>query len=201
MFGLFQSQTQLESFCNELTPNKLARTQSASTDNESRAVPLAMLLLYLAGKFVTDIRNDKHLRKYYKKANADIVIIETILYLHATLSYSLMDEMLEEESLGMLNTALTGALAFVEEKSNITGTQRLSHARNYAPSLKISTERFALNLEHCCFGNAPVLKPSINLNQANLETHLGLKAHTVAFAHAQIPVCTEIVQKIIEGEP
>ncbi|RLW63962.1 MAG: hypothetical protein B6D73_14335 [gamma proteobacterium symbiont of Stewartia floridana] len=202
MFGIFRlKKTQLEEFCSNLTIDDLVSSHTSSVDGESVVVPLAMLLLYQAGSFIRDISNDKKLRKYYQTVNTDLVVLETIYYLHSALSYLFMDEVYDEdEGLSALNSALGAALTFVESKSDITGAYEFSLARGYSPNLKDATERFALILEHNCGGPKPIRKPNMDINNSNLETHLSLKAHTIAFAQVQIPVCNDIVQKIIERE-
>lgn len=200
MFGLSKSQTKLEKFCIGLAPENLMRPLSDLDEDNPHAVAIAMLLLYQAGKLLSDMHSDQHLKKYYKRVNPDLVILETIMYLHAMLGYSAMDGMYDEDDiLSVLNTALGGALATVENLSPITSTEHLSLARNYAPDVQSSTERFAIILEHSCFGSEPILKPAINLNQASVETFMGIRAQAAAFAQAQLPACSEIVENIMEG--
>jgi hypothetical protein len=200
MFGLSRTKTELEVFCYGLSPENISRPLSDPEEKHSQAIAVALLLLLQAGRFLSDLSADKHLKKYYKRVNSDLVLLETIFYLHAMLSYSAMDEMYDEdEALSILNEALSGVLGTVENKSSITDIDRLKRARNYVPSIKSSTERLALILEHACFGKAPILNPSIDLKNASAETHLGLKVQTVSFAQAQIPACTEIIENIIEG--
>lgn len=201
MFGLTKSRTKLEKFCVELAPENIFRSLSDPDEENPHAVAIAMLLLFQAGKFLSDMQNDQHLKKYFKRVNSDLVIIETILYFHAMLSYFAMDNVYDEdEILSALNTALGGALATAENLSSIISTEKLSIARNYTPNAKTSTERFAIILEHSCFGSAPVLKPAIDLNQASVETFVGISAHTAAFAQVQIPACSETIEKIMESE-
>ncbi len=204
MFGLTKSQTKLEKFCIELALENLMHPLSDPDEDNPHAVAIAMLLLYQAGKLLLDMRNDQHLNKYYKRVNHDLVILETIMYLHAMLSYSVMDGFYDEDDvLSVLNTALGGALATVDNLSPNTNSGQISLARNYAPDVQTATERFSIILEHSCFGSEPILKPSINLNQASqasVEIFMGIRIQTAAFAQAQIPACSEIIENIMEDE-
>ncbi|MFD3321694.1 hypothetical protein [Alteromonas macleodii] len=197
MFGFFQTKSKLEKFCCELTPQNVSSPFSNPQETNPVTVAVSILLLLQAGQFLTDLRKDKNLSLYWKSANADIVIFEFLTYLHSALSYELMDRFFDEDQvLSILNLALSSSKKVLENKSSVlkANVQRVS--RPYVPDLKTSTERFALLLEHSCFGKKPVVKHSIDLNKSNVNTHLSIKAHTIAFAQAQIPAICETIESL-----
>lgn len=206
MFGLLKKQTKLEKFCSGITPEKIVRPLSDPDEKNPQAAATGILFLYEAGKFITEIRNDSHLKKYYKRVNPDLVILEIIIYLHAVLSYSAMDgvygeDEMEDEALICLNVALNGSLAVVENFSTIVGTENLKITRNYAPNIQSSSETFSLIMEHSCFGSEPVIKTTIDLKNANPETYIGIRKCVAVFSQSQAPHCSKVVENIMLGMP
>lgn len=201
MFGLFEKQTELEQFCNRLLPKKFLQPSKNLIKKDQDSIKIATLFLYEAGKFLSEMKRDKNLKKYCKRTNSDLIIFETIIFLHAMLSYEIMDGRYnEDETLEVLNKALIGALATIESFTAITNIEKFSVGRSYVPDMQTSTENFLLILQFCCFGNEPEPKPKFDMNQQDTKTYIGITTHVYAFAKAKISAYSNIVKKIIENE-
>lgn len=204
MIKFFSKKTPLEGFCRKFTLKKLSASHQRNLQNGELGNQFAAFYLFLANHLLESIQSEKRLKHYLRSVNVDVLILETIIYIDAVHSYSLMDtDLLDEDDVSShVSTALSGALSVVEEFTNFTNTKNYVLSRGYHPNLRESTEKFSMILEFSVNLQSPPLKPIVgNFNldtKNNIENHLSLAVITAAFSQTTLKTSLDVMQKIIE---